>query len=335
MKPLAVVGAGAAALGYAGLKFLKKEAGEPLEGMTLDAIDYEYFAHVSEYGKSYGTVAEFMFRSNEFRKSAEFIAEHNADPTNSHVVGHNQFSDRTYDEMKKMLGFIPRTEAEWANIQTVELPEASANSVDWRDKGAVTGVKNQGQCGSCWAFSATGSLEGAGFLKGGRLSSFSEQNLVDCDHTSHGCQGGFMDGAFQYAETHPLMLEHDYPYTARNGNCKYDKSKGEGTCSGYHDVSRNSASALRSAIEKQPVSIAIEADKRVFQLYKSGVLSGSACGTNLDHGVLAVGYSSSGGENYAIVKNSWGGSWGNKGYVWIATDNDTCGILRQPSYPNA
>jgi cathepsin L len=178
-------------------------------------------------------------------------------------------------------------------------------------------------------------MEGAIKIKNNRLYSLSEQNLVDCDKKSHGCQGGFMDGAFQYAETHPLMSEHDYAYTARNGNCKYDKSKGEGTCSGYHDVQRNSASALRAAIEKSPVSIAIEADKRVFQLYKSGVLSGSACGTNLDHGVVAVGFGNSGGENYAIVRNSWGGSWGNKGYVWIATDNDTCGILRQPSYPVA
>jgi len=144
-----------------------------------------------------------------------------------------------------------------------------------------------------------------------------------------------MGGAFQYTETHPLMSEHDYPYKAKNGSCKYDKSKGEGTCTGAHNVQRNNASALRAAIEKGPVSIAIEADKRVFQLYKSGVLSGSACGTNLDHGVLAVGYGNTSGQNYAIVKNSWGGSWGNKGYVWIATDNDTCGILREPILPVA
>jgi C1A family cysteine protease len=144
-----------------------------------------------------------------------------------------------------------------------------------------------------------------------------------------------MDGAFTYAETHPLMMEHDYPYTAKNGNCSYDKSKGHGTCSGFHDVTRNSASALRAAIEKSPVSIAIEADKRVFQLYKSGVLSGSSCGTNLDHGVIAVGFGAEGGVNFAIVRNSWGASWGDSGYVKIATDNDTCGILRQPSYPMA
>jgi len=239
------------------------------------------------------------------------------------------FADRTYDEMKAMNGYISSSEP----TEFVDLGEPNASSWDWRDHKAINDVKNQGQCGSCWAFSAAGALESAGKIAGGRLYSLSEQQLVDCDHHSHGCQGGSMEGAFQYTETAPLMAEHDYPYTAKNGNCKYVKSKGEGKCSGYHSVTRNSASALIAAIEKSPVSIAIEADKRVFQLYKSGVLSGSACGTNLDHGVIAIGFGTTGGERYAIVRNSWGGSWGNKGYVWIATDNNTCGILADPSYP--
>jgi len=292
MKSFAAAGAGAATMGAFGYNYWNQNQ-DPMAGLTLDATDYAYFEYVSAYGKSYGTVAEFIFRSAEFRKSKEFVDAHNADPTQTFEVELNMFADKTYDEMKKMNGFIPRTEEP---LEYVELPEAVEASVDWREKGAVTGVKNQEQCGSCWAFSATGSLEGANFIKGGRLSSFSEQQLVDCDTGSnHGCHGGLMDYAFQYVETHPLMLEHDYPYTAKDGTCKYVKSKGEGKCSGYHDVSRNNAGALRSAIAIAPVSVAIEADKRVFQLYKSGVLSGTACGTKLDHGVLAVGYGTSGG----------------------------------------
>jgi len=144
-----------------------------------------------------------------------------------------------------------------------------------------------------------------------------------------------MEHAFQYIETHPLMLEHDYPYTAKDGTCKYVKSKGEGKVSGYHDVPRHNAGSLRSAIAIGPVSIAVEADKRVFQQYKTGILKGAACGTKLDHGVLAVGYGSESGENFAIVKNSWGGTWGDKGYLKISTDDNTCGILADPSYPVA
>jgi len=170
MKAFAAGAGGAATLGTLALKFLKEDA-DPMTGMTLDATDYAYFAYVSEYGKSYGTVAEFMFRSNEFRKSKEFVDAHNADPTQKHEVELNMFADRTYDEMKAMNGFIPSTEEP---TSYVELGEPQASSWDWRTKGAVNEVKNQGQCGSCWAFSAVGALEGAGKIKGGRLYSFSE-----------------------------------------------------------------------------------------------------------------------------------------------------------------
>lgn len=150
-----------------------------------------------------------------------------------------------------------------------------------------------------------------------------------------GCSGGMMDRAFKYTESHPLETEADYPYIAKSHGlfgCKYDKSKGVVASTGYTDVKHGSSDQLTAALAKEPVSVAIEADKAVFQNYKSGVISGSACGTNLDHGVLVVGSGTEDGKAYFLVKNSWGPDWGDKGYVKLAIDN-TCGILSQPSYP--
>ncbi len=205
-------------------------------GNLMTPEDYKFMEFVTEYGKSYGTVAEFQFRSAAFKKRHAEIEAFNADANNTHVVGHNEFSDYTYAEMKARNGYKHQ---EQTNI--VELDESSnAATVDWRSKGAVTPVKNQGQCGSCWAFSTTGSVEAAYFLKHGTLKSFSEQQLVDCAggiFHNNGCNGGLMDYAFQYIEKNPLDLEADYRYTARNGTCKSNQHTGVATVAGYNDVS--------------------------------------------------------------------------------------------------
>jgi len=221
----------------------------------------------------------------------------------------------------------------------VKFEPTEVASVDWVAAGAVTPVKNQGTCGSCWSFSTTGSMEGAHFIKTGTLVSLSEQQLVDCSHNGNlGCMGGMMDRAFQWTETHPLETEADYPYqgwTIAQG-CRYNESLGVVAASSYVDVTPNSSDALKAAIAQAPVSVAIQANQKVFQLYTGGVITAD-CGTNLDHGVLAVGYGvDTDGTPYYKVKNSWGPDWGEAGYVRIAiVDGEgMCGIQMTPSVPS-
>jgi KDEL-tailed cysteine endopeptidase len=232
-----------------------------------------------------------------------------------------------------------------AGLSMNNLPE----SVDWVKGGAVTPVKNQGQCGSCWSFSTTGALEGAYYTTYGSLPSFSEQQLVDCDTRKNGgkdmgCNGGLMDNAFAWIEKNGgLCSEGDYPYTSGDtktaGTC-------ESTCdivsnsvvTSFNDVHSSNDVDMMTALSKQPVSIAIEADQKDFQLYSSGVFTGS-CGTNLDHGVLAVGYGSLDGQDFYKVKNSWGTTWGDGGYILLGRGDEfnkgqgQCGMLLQASYP--
>ena len=329
----AIAGLGAAAaLTGAALMYKAPSNANLVAADRLTAEDYKFMEFVTQYGKSYGTVAEFMFRKEQFVARHNEIEAFNADTNNTHTVGHNLFSDKTYAEMKKLNGY---THVEATNVAQLD-ESVTAASVDWRTKNAVTPVKNQGQCGSCWAFSTTGSVEGADAIKSGSLKSFSEQQLVACSTQNNGCNGGLMDYAFQYIKSAPLELEQSYPYTSgtgRRGTCSYNKSKGVGTVSGFQDVQQGSVSQMKAALTQQPVSVAIEADQMAFQSYTSGVIT-SGCGTNLDHGVLAVGYGTLGGKDFFLVKNSWGASWGDQGYVRIGTNNQ-CGILNAASYPKA
>jgi hypothetical protein len=217
------------------------------------------------------------------------------------------------------------------------------DSLDWVAKGAVTAVKNQGQCGSCWAFSTTGSLEGALFVATGKLTSLSEQDLVSCDtKVDQGCSGGLMDNAYEFVmENGGICSEDAYPYTSgggSSGTCQKSCSNVM-TITGHTDVPSQDEDALKTAVSRQPVSVAIEADKSVFQLYKSGVFTSTSCGNQLDHGVLVVGYGTQDGTDYWKVKNSWGSSWGQNGYILMAKDISSsagqCGIAKQPSYPTA
>jgi len=306
---------------------------------AVSEVEYQttFVDWMHKNGKTYA-MEEFFFRFEVFRANMDFVLQHNA-AGKSWQVELNKFADLTRGEFKNIyLGYKPelRQNAKEMPIALSKIQAYPTGSLDWSEQGAVTGVKDQGQCGSCWAFSTTGSIEGAIYLKNKVLNSLSEQQLVDCagKYGNLGCNGGLMDRAFKYVEANGLCSESDYPYTAKDGTCRSDSCTIQPytKITGYKDVTPKSEPDLGASCDMQPISIAIEADQTGFQLYKSGVFSG-ICGENLDHGVLLVGYGTDTGQDYWKVKNSWGVSWGEKGYIRMIRNKNECGISDEPSYP--
>jgi C1A family cysteine protease len=302
----------------------------------LTEEDFHFMHFVAKFNKFYDTTEEYKLRQNEWANKDAIIKAHNQDSTQTHTLGHNYMSDWTHDEYKVLLGYKPEADRPYNPMPYVK---SNSSGINWVEKGAVTKVKNQGSCGSCWSFSTTGALEGAHQIATGNLVSYSEEQLVQCDYgilKNMGCNGGLMDKAFKYVEGNALATEADYPYTSGKGvrgSCDSSKySNASLKVSSYYDVAKNDSDALKAALDKGPVSVAIEADKAAFQQYTSGVITGSACGTNLDHGVLAVGYGTENGTEYFLVKNSWAASWGDQGYVKIGVESGAgvCGIQSGP-----
>lgn len=278
----------------------------------------EYETHFKTFLKTHGKVYEgdeVAYRFGIFKASMDAVLEHNSG-NHSWTKGINQFSDLTDVEFERsMLGYVSRGK------NTDAVSGEFTGDVDWRDT-AITPIKDQGQCGSCWAFSTTGGMEGAGYIASKKVVSLSEQSLVDCSgsYGNQGCNGGLMDNAFKYIKAKGIPLESAYPYTAKDGTCKSYTS--ETKLSKYTDVSN-----LENAIQLQPISVAVDARK--WSTYSGGIYECSGR-VSLDHGVLLVGSFS----DYWVVKNSWGTSWGENGFIQLSKESGKdCGITEAASYP--
>ncbi|KAL4453672.1 hypothetical protein ABPG74_009568 [Tetrahymena malaccensis] len=271
------------------------------------------------FGKKFADPDQEHYRIEVFAENLETIKN---DKTGT--LGITQFADLSQEEFKSIYLTL---QVESSEVETLDYEVAADDvSINWVTAGKVTGVKNQGQCGSCWAFSTTGSFESALILanKADNTLNLSEQQLVDCSILNNGCNGGLMDRAFTYIKNHKLGTEAEYPYEAKKGKCQ----KVTGTqysLKSHTDVKKGDTQDLLKSLQKQPVSIAVDATN--WSLYTGGVFSN--CSTGLNHGVLLVGYE----NNNWIVKNSWGTTWGEQGYIRLASGN-TCGLANAASYPN-
>ncbi|XP_072453050.1 procathepsin L-like [Notamacropus eugenii] len=318
-------------------------AAAPQFNQTLDA---KWEQWKSQHRKAYGGNEDNRRRAI-WEKNLKIVEMHNLDYSagkQSFRMEMNKFADMTNEEFRQVMtgfiqkGFQGKTKGA---VFHKSLLEHIPRHIDWRERGYVTPVKDQGLCGSCWAFSATGSLEGQWFRKTGKLVSLSEQNLVDCSAAegNKGCDGGLMDHAFEYVKKNGgIDIEESYPYEEKDGDCRFKPETAVANITGYVDIPSGDEKALKVAVATVgPICVAIDAGHFSFQLYRDGIYYEPDCSIeDINHGVLVVGYgiAKKNGRKYWIVKNSWNTDWGNKGYILMARyENNNCGIASMASYP--
>ncbi|KAM7054670.1 cathepsin S-like isoform 1-T1 [Molossus nigricans] len=306
-------------------------------------LDHHWDLWKKTYGKEYKDKNEEEARRLIWEKNLKFVMLHNLEHSmgmHSYDLGMNHLADMTSEEVMSLMSSL-RVPSQWQrNVTYKSNPNQKLpDSVDWRDKGCVTSVKNQGCCGSCWAFSAVGALEAQLKLKTGKLISLSPQNLVDCatqKYHNKGCRGGYPTQAFQYIiDNNGIQSEASYPYKGVDGKCQYNSNYRAATCSKYTKLPSGREDALKEVVaNKGPVSVCIDASRPSFFLYKSGVYYDRTCTLRVNHAVLVVGYGNLNGKDYWLVKNSWGLHFGDQGYIRMARNSrNHCGIASYASYP--
>lgn len=287
-----------------------------------DEVMFKFMKFIRQYNKEYSSVEEFQIRFEIFKHNLSKVEDH------ERFVPHMDVSEEEFkNKLTLSAAAIPKSRANSSKYESTlalgELPDTH----DWISKGAVTPVKDQGSCGSCWAFSAIANIEGQDFLTNGKLRAFSEQQLVDCDRAQdQGCNGGLMDNAFTYFQTKKVMLGSDYPYKGRDETCKYNETKGQFNVKSFKDVSQNENDLATAVFELGPISVAVDAS--AFQFFQGGhIMTGKECNySQLNHGVTVVGFGVEKGVKFWMVKNSWGQGWGEKGYIRIERGVGACGI---------
>ncbi|MCI4381390.1 hypothetical protein PGIGA_G00251000 [Pangasianodon gigas] len=302
-------------------------------------LDKYWMSWKTEFNKEYNSAGEEVFRRSIWQQNVVEVMKHNKGH-HSFTMGANHLSDMTAEEINaklnglRMENVLLDTNENFTVLSDSPVPDR----LDWTENGLVSPVQNQGMCGSCWAFSAVGALEAQMMKKTGRLVPLSAQNLVDCSvkEGNHGCKGGFMTKAFSYV-IHNKGIDSDafYPYQHKEGLCHYSPKGRAGSCSSFRILPYvNESVLLNTVVQVGPVSVGINAKLASFHRYRSGIYTDPLCDPRtVNHAVLVVGYGTEGGQDYWLVKNSWGTAWGEKGYVRMARNRNQCGIANFAVFP--